>query len=116
MGRYLASCVNFAVNCGETNSIVTFAENYFESDERRLIWIWDCRRSDNLRSGLDHRLSLGSRETTRRSFQFTTRFTKQLTGIVYDKVHGLVEFRPYIVNLPAPRSASGAGGLFRELL
>ena len=31
--------------------IVTFAENYFDSDVRRLIWIWDYRKSDNLRSG-----------------------------------------------------------------
>ena len=49
MGRYLAPFVNFAVNCIETNSIVTFAENYFDSDVRRLIWIWDYRKSDNLR-------------------------------------------------------------------
>jgi hypothetical protein len=28
----------------------------------------------------------------------TTKFTKQLTGIVYDEVHGTVEFQPCIAN------------------
>jgi hypothetical protein len=50
-GRHLTPFVNFAVNCIETNSIVTFAENYFDSDERRLIWIWDYRKSDNFKPG-----------------------------------------------------------------
>jgi hypothetical protein len=38
-----------------------------------------------------------------RSMELTTKFTKQLTWIVYDKVYGTVEFPPCIVNFAVNR-------------
>ena len=49
----LAPFVNFAVNCIETNSTVTFAENYFGSAVVRTTGSFDSRLSDNFRSGRD---------------------------------------------------------------
>jgi hypothetical protein len=43
-------------------------------------------------------LKLGRRETRLRSVQLTTKFTKQLSGIVHDEVHGIVEAPPCSVN------------------
>ena len=51
----LAPFVNFAVNCIETNSTVTFAENYFGSAVVRTTGSFDSRLSDNFRSGRDQR-------------------------------------------------------------
>ena len=48
-GSDLAPFVNFAVHYIETNSTVTFAENYFGSAAVRTTWSFDCRMSDNFR-------------------------------------------------------------------
>ena len=46
-GSDLAPFVNFAVHYIETNSTVTFAENYFGSAVVRTIGSFDSRLSDN---------------------------------------------------------------------
>ena len=56
----LAPFVNFAVNCIETNSTVTFAENYFGSAVVRTTGSFDSRLSDNFRSGRDPNHARGS--------------------------------------------------------